>query len=89
MDPVDMKNITVSVDDSVYHRARVLSAERGRSLSSMVRELLEGLSQEETERERLRRLENEVVARLDARRVGFHAGGRLSREEVHDRDALR
>lgn len=35
-----MKNITVSVDDETYRLARVKAAERGTSVSAMVREYL-------------------------------------------------
>jgi len=84
-----MKNITVSVDDGVYHRARVYAAEHGTSVSAVVRDLLETVAVEETESERLQRLEAETVARIAARRGGFSAATRLTREEAHDRDALR
>lgn len=36
-----MKNITVSVDEEVYHRARVRAAEQKTSVSAIVRKLLE------------------------------------------------
>ena len=35
-----MKNITVSVPDEVYRRAKVRAAEQGRSLSALVAEFL-------------------------------------------------
>jgi hypothetical protein len=35
-----MKNITVSVDDDLYHAARVEAAKRRTSLSALVREFL-------------------------------------------------
>ena len=39
-----MKNITVSVDDETYRQARIIAAERGTSVSAMVREYLGNLS---------------------------------------------
>jgi hypothetical protein len=36
-----MKNITVSVDDAVYHRARVFAAKWDTSVSAVVAEILE------------------------------------------------
>jgi len=36
-----MKNITVSVDDAVYHRARVFAAKWDTSVSALVADLLE------------------------------------------------
>ena len=38
-----MKNITVSVDDETYRRARITAAEQGRSVSAMVRDYLANL----------------------------------------------
>jgi len=40
-----MKNITVSVPDDVYQRARVHAAEQGRSVSALVAEYLTSLSE--------------------------------------------
>jgi hypothetical protein len=39
-----VKNITVSVDDETYRRARVKAAEKDMSVSALVREFLNGLS---------------------------------------------
>lgn len=84
-----MKNITVAVDDEVYHRARVRAAEKRTSVSAIVRRLLEDIAAEETETERLKRLERETVDRIRARGGKFSASNRLSREHIHDRHALR
>jgi hypothetical protein len=84
-----VKNITVSVDDEVYHRARVRAAELRTSVSAMVKKMLAGVAGEETAFERLRREERELRARLKARGASFRAAGRLPREEAHDRHALR
>ena len=35
-----MKNITLKIDDDTHRKARILAAERGTSISAMVRELL-------------------------------------------------
>jgi len=69
----------------VYRRARIKAAERDTSLSALVRDYLISLSDEETEFERRRRLQDEVLATI----VSFRANDRLSREAVHDRRALR
>jgi len=84
-----MKNITVSVDEETYHRARVRAAERRTSLSAIVRGMLTDLAAEETESERLRRQEDEIVARLRARGSAYSPGKRLTRDEIHERHALR
>jgi plasmid stability protein len=76
-----MKNITVSVDEETYRRARVKAAERETSVSALVREFLTNLASKESEFERLKRLEHETRARI----VNFDAADRLLRDEVHDR----
>ena len=80
-----MKNITVSVDDEVHRRARIKAAERGTSVSAMVRDFLVRWSGEETEFERLIRLQDETLRGIRA----FRAGDRLPRDAVHDRAGLR
>jgi hypothetical protein len=54
-------------------------------VSALVREFLAGLGDEESDFERRKRLQAEVLASV--RR--FKAGGRLKRAAAHDRDALR
>ena len=80
-----MKNITVSVPDEIYREARIHAAERSTSVSAMVREFLAGLAKGESDFERRKRLQAETIAASS----GFSAGGRLTREQVHDRDAVR
>jgi plasmid stability protein len=80
-----VKNITVSVPDQVYRRARMRAASRDTSVSALVRDFLASLGDEESDFERRKRLEVEVLASV--RR--FRVGRRLTRDEAHDRDALR
>ncbi len=80
-----MKNITVCVDDDVHRRARIRAAERDTSVSAVVREFLNRWSGEETEFERRKRLQDDTLNTVGA----FHAGDRLSREEIHRRGRLR
>lgn len=84
-----MKNITVTVDDALYHRARIKAAERHSTVSALVRAFLVRLVEEESEFERLQRLQDDTLARIRERAAGYAAGSRLTRDEVHDRDALR
>ncbi|WP_353640800.1 DUF6364 family protein [Mesorhizobium sp. WSM2239] len=77
-----MKNITVSIDDETYRRARIKAAENDTSVSAMVRDYLAQLANTETEFERLKR--KEAGLRLKVR--GFSASDRLSRDEVHERN---
>jgi plasmid stability protein len=80
-----MKNITVSLPDGIYRRARIKAAERDTSVSALVREFLTGLSEEESDFERRKRLQAEVIASIR----DFRAGDRMTREEAHERNALR
>ena len=80
-----MRNITVSVPEETYRRARVRAAELDTSVSALVRGFLDEVAGQETEFGRRRRLQDEV--RATVRR--FRAGSRLGRDRVHDRDALR
>lgn len=78
-----MKNITVSLDDEVYRRARIKAAELDTSVSALVKKYLVELAGQETDFERRKRLEAEVLAKIKGR--GFSAKDRLSRDEVHER----
>ena len=84
-----MKNITVSVDDDLYYRARVRAAERRTTVSALVRGFLELVAGEEGDFSRLQRQQNELIARIRAEHPGFSAEDRLSRAEAHERHAVR
>jgi len=77
----NMKNLTVSLDDETYRRARIIAAERDTSVSALVKRFLTELAAEESEFERLKRLESEARGRI----VHFSASDRLPRDEVYDR----
>ncbi len=87
-----MKNITISVDDELYRQARIKAAERSTSVSAMFKAFLLQLTSSapvESEFQRLQREEEELRAELRARRIGLNPAHNLSREELHDRHALR
>jgi hypothetical protein len=77
-------NVTVSLSDGVYRRARIRAAEQNTSVSAMVRQFLIETGTAETDFERRRRLQDQVLATLSR----FSARDGLTRDEVHDR-ALR
>lgn len=79
-----MKNITVSIDEEIHRRARIRAAELGTSLSSLVRDYLVKLGGAETDFERRKRLEREIIGSIQH----FDGGDRLARDEVHARHAL-
>ncbi len=78
-DPV--KNITVSVPDEVYRRARVRAAEEGRSVSALVTEFLQRLTENEAEFARLEAQQASIQATIQR----FSGSDRLTRDEVHAR----
>jgi len=76
-----MKNITVSLDDETYRRARMIAAQRDTSVSALVKHFLVELTSGETEFERLKRLEEETREQI----TEFSASENVSREELYDR----
>jgi DNA-binding IclR family transcriptional regulator len=76
-----LKNVTVSLPDEVYRKARIKAAERNTSLSSIVKEFLESLADEEGEFKRLERLQEESYGKIEC----FEATHRVTREELHRR----
>lgn len=79
-----MKNITVTVDNELYRRARIRAAEENTSLSALVKAFLQQLTEEETDFQRRKRLQDETIAAIHH----FSASDRLNRDEVYTRDAL-
>ena len=76
-----MKNITVSLDDDSYRRARMVAAERDTSVSALVKDYLVTLGAGESQAERLKREERDLRAQI----TSFRASDKLSRDELHDR----
>lgn len=76
-----MKNVTVSLDDETYRRARMAAAERDTSISALVKKFLSELGSGESEAERLKREERALRESITA----FRASDRLSRDDVHKR----
>jgi predicted transcriptional regulator len=78
------QNLTVSLDKQLVQRLRVIAAERGTSISGMLSDELRRIVERSEEYESAKR---RALAALEA---GFHLGGEpASREELHDRQALR
>jgi uncharacterized protein YdaU (DUF1376 family) len=76
-----VKNITVSLDDDTYRRARMIAAERDTSISALVKEFLVRLGSGESQAERLKREERALRERI----TSFRASDKQSRDELHDR----
>jgi hypothetical protein len=79
------RNITLSIDEDVLQAARVAAARRGVSVSALLREQLVRIAEDDEQYERAHR------AALDWMERGASLGiaSRPSRDELHDRDALR
>jgi hypothetical protein len=76
-----MKNITVSLDDDIYRRARMIAAQRDTSVSALVKAYLGSLAAGESDFERLAREEIELRKRIK----DFSAADRLPRDELYVR----
>jgi len=76
-----MKNITVSVGDETYRKARIKAAEQDTSVSALVKHFLAELAAGESDTERLKREERALRERI----TSFRAADRVSREDVHGR----
>jgi hypothetical protein len=80
-----MKNITLKIDDQTYRKARLLAAEKGTSISAMVREILvrETMEKDDREARRIEALE-ELFREADARATPRQSPlVPLTREEIY------
>jgi predicted nucleic acid-binding protein len=77
-----MKNVTVSLDDDTYRRARMIAAERETSISALVKRFLIELGSGESEAERLKKEERALREKI----TEFRASDRLSRDDLYRRD---
>ena len=79
------RNITLTLDEDLIQRARVLAARRNRSVSALLREELSRLVASDEAYETAKRA---ALARLER---GAHLGGGLlpRRDELHDRASVR
>ena len=87
-----MKNITVSVDEEVYHNARVEAAKQRKSLSALVGEFLAALARGESKsRSADAGLELSKLFAMSDRQHKKRRGsaGPLNREQLHERGVSR
>ena len=79
------QNITLSVDKELIQKAKILAARRQTSVSRMLSMEIEKLVSESEQYERARK---SAFSHINS---GFHLGGeiKVTREELHDRQALR
>jgi len=84
-----MKNITVALDDETYRRARIVAAQRDASVSALVKRFLLSLGAESAAPRNLKEEQESLLDSIWARHAGFSASENVSRDELHDRHALR
>ena len=79
------QNITLSLDKDLIRQARQLSARKSTSVSKLLSEELERLIRDHKQYEQAKR---RALANM---KKGFHMGRRIraTRDELHDRQALR
>ena len=77
----NMKNITVSVDEEAYRRARIKAAERATSVSALVKQYLVAPARDASTFKQLAREEKELRARIN----DFSAGDRRPRDQLYQR----
>jgi hypothetical protein len=75
-----MKNVTISLDDGLYERSRVVAAQRKSTVTGLVREFLQRLADVDEKREQARR---EIQAMAGS--FGGRVGRLPSREERNAR----
>ena len=87
-----MKNITVTVDDELYRQARIAAAERGVTLTALVRQfLLQEIRGLEVDRKYLKRNQalDRAFAAVDSCDYSFGRSDTVSREELYGRGGIR
>jgi len=84
-----MKNITVALDDDTYRRARIVAAQRDSSVSALVKRFLMSLAAESPSPKSLKDEQEIILNAIWDRHPGFCASENLSRNELHDCDAVR
>ena len=80
-----MRNLTVSLEDDVYRRARVFAAEADTSVTALVREFLELLTNGDQPNGKTDKAILATIDRLRAKHPRFDPDNRLSRDEIHER----
>lgn len=80
-----MKNVTVTLPESVAAWLRVRAAEDGRSVSRWLAELLDGMRRAEDEYD----LAMERYLARKPRNLGWAEGRKPTRDELHDRSGFR
>ncbi len=79
------RNLTLQLDDDLIRKAKVIAAERDTSVSRLVAEQIKELVARDSSYDRAHRRYLELLGSVR----GSSEGRRFTRDELHDRDALR
>ena len=80
-----MKNITISIDDETYRKARIAAAERDSSVSALVKKFLLTLTAGRTVPRDLKQEQESLLDSLWQRHSGFTSAENVSRDAIHER----
>jgi len=80
-----MKNITLSLDDETYRKARIIAASRDSSVSALVKKFLLSLTAETEAPRDLNREQEALLDSLWEKYPDFKASENLSRAALHER----
>lgn len=72
------RNLTLQLDETVIHRAKILAAKRGTSVSSLVAKEIERIVEDDERYEAARRLAEELIVGASSR-----GGRRWTRGELY------
>lgn len=79
------RNLTLQLDDDLIRKAKVIAAERDTSVSKLVAEQITELVERDSSYDRAHRRYLELLGSVH----GSSDGQRFTRDELHDREALR
>lgn len=80
-----MKNVTISLDEESYRKARVIAAQRDTSLSALVKKYLLALTAEGAALRDPKKEQEALLDRIWRRHPGFTAADNVSRDALHER----
>lgn len=77
-----MKNLTLTIDDEILDRARIVAAEKRTSVNAMVREFLAEIGKRE---DRIAAARRELLHLMDTSEGRMAPGWTFDRDETHER----
>ena len=89
-----MKEVTITLDDETYAVAERIAEKHDRTLPSLLRDVVETYGElellpDETEFDRLKRMQRQLLARWRREGIGLDMSENLTRDELYDRDRAR